>query len=189
MALDPKLTKSAGEHLVCGELARRGWAASLTRDGLERTDVIALHTSSREMLEVQVKAAGTKASWWTGRKGLVPAAKDREWYVFVHLGNPDDPPRYWVLPRDHVAAATWLHHQAWLHDPEARPGTRHAPVEMARIDSSVFSAYESRWDLLEKSTSIVPVMLARRLYEALPSEGLPPDHPWNTTPPVWTPGD
>jgi hypothetical protein len=34
---DTKMTKSAGEHWVCSVLARHGWAAALTRDGLERT--------------------------------------------------------------------------------------------------------------------------------------------------------
>jgi len=35
--VDTKMTKSAGEHWVCCVLARLGWGAALTRDGLERT--------------------------------------------------------------------------------------------------------------------------------------------------------
>jgi len=53
---DTKQTKTIGEHHVASELARRGWAPALTRDGLERTDILAVHTkpASRRMVEVQV---------------------------------------------------------------------------------------------------------------------------------------
>src|SRR6185295_6133299 len=66
--VDTKLTGSAGEHYVCSMLARYGCAASLTRDGLERTDVLAVHVVERHMIEVQVKAVRT-GSWMLGRKG------------------------------------------------------------------------------------------------------------------------
>ena len=67
---DTKLTGSAGEHYVCAMLARFGWAASLTRDGLARTDVLAVHSVPREMIEVQVKTIRT-GSWMLGKKALV----------------------------------------------------------------------------------------------------------------------
>lgn len=52
------MTKSAGEHWVCSMLAQHGWGAALTRDGLERTDILAVHTTApgRPMIEVQVKS-------------------------------------------------------------------------------------------------------------------------------------
>jgi hypothetical protein len=62
-------------------LARAGWAASLTRDGLARTDILAVHASAeRRMIEVQVKTVRTR-SWPRGRKRIEPAISDREWYV------------------------------------------------------------------------------------------------------------
>jgi hypothetical protein len=48
--VDTKLLKSAGEHWLCGVLAGFGWAAALTRDGLERTDIVAVHSESRVMI-------------------------------------------------------------------------------------------------------------------------------------------
>lgn len=42
--VDTTQTKTIGEHHVASELARRGWAPALTRDGLERTDILAVHT-------------------------------------------------------------------------------------------------------------------------------------------------
>lgn len=51
---DTQMTKSVGEHWVCAELARRGWAPALTRDGLERTDILAVgtHLPDRPTIEV-----------------------------------------------------------------------------------------------------------------------------------------
>jgi hypothetical protein len=40
--VDSKLTKTVGEHWVCATLARHDWAPALTRDGLERTDILQL---------------------------------------------------------------------------------------------------------------------------------------------------
>src|SRR5256885_482221 len=109
--VDNKLTGSSGEHYVCYALARQGWAASLTRDGLQRTDILAVNTDSRRVVEIQVKAAvpvGTP-SWMLGTRGLVPAESHHEWYVFVALTpSIDRAPTCYVVPRDHVAAATWI---------------------------------------------------------------------------------
>ena len=72
--VDTKQTKTIGEHHVAAELARRGWASALTRDGLERTDILAALAdgSDRRLIEIQVKAArGARMdaiSWPLGSK-------------------------------------------------------------------------------------------------------------------------
>ena len=182
---DTKLVKSAGEHYVCAELARRDWAGSLTRDGLARTDILAVHSERRTPIEVQVKAAGVAPSWLVGAKGLLPAISEREWFAMVHLGDPAQKPRCWVLPRDHLAAAAWLTHQAWLYDEKAKPGTRNAPVERARVEPDCFSAYEDRWDLLSLPTPEVPVMLPEWMRGAVAKYGLREGHPWLEELPEW----
>jgi hypothetical protein len=55
---DTKLTTSAGEHWVCLVMSRLGWGVALTRDDLERTDILAVSPTAvpRRMIEVQVKA-------------------------------------------------------------------------------------------------------------------------------------
>lgn len=106
--LIPSSPAPPGNIYVCSMLARYGWAASLTRDGLERTDVLAVHSSiERPMVEVQVKTVRT-GSWMLGRKGTFVAQSGREWYAFVKLGAPLELPEWYVVPRDHVAAATWI---------------------------------------------------------------------------------
>src|SRR4051812_8905618 len=159
MPSDTKLSASAGEHYVCSMLARAGWAASLTRDGLARTDILAVQSSAeRQMIEVQVKTIRV-GSWPLGRKGILPAIGPREWYVFVRFGGFPDKPETWVVPRDHVAAATWIGHMSWLNDPTATPGTRNAGIESARIGSEGGERYAHRWDLLDAPAADAPVML------------------------------
>ena len=67
---DTKQTKSVGEHHMCAMLARLDWAPALTRDGLARTDILAVHTDGdRPMIEVQVKSirgASDSVSWPLG---------------------------------------------------------------------------------------------------------------------------
>jgi hypothetical protein len=191
---DTKLSGSAGEHYVCSMLARAGWAASLTRDGLARTDILAVQaTGERRMIEVQVKTI-REGTWPLGRKGTEGALSDREWYAFVRLGPVPDRPRTWVVPRDHVAAATWIAHMGWLTDPTAKPEARNAGVESARLGLNDFARYEDRWDLLNSSAFDAPVMLDEWMLDAIddPVVGLPEGHRWRDgTPdfmPMTTPG-
>jgi hypothetical protein len=187
---DNKLVKSAGEHWVCGVLSRLGWAAALTRDGIARTDVLAANSATGQMIEVQVKTAsfGTRVSFMLGTKGCHPSRSDHEWYVLVALARQAwAPPRAFVVPRDHVAAATWIRHMEWQTNPTAPAGTRNTGINGARVDDWVFSRYEQRWDLLDRTTSAVPVMLPPRFEEWAVGNrvGLRADHPWNRELPPW----
>lgn len=192
--VDTKQTKTIGEHHVAAELARRGWAPALTRDGLERTDILAVHADGddRRLIEVQVKGArGPKferISWPLGSKSQQTSRHPREWFVLVAI--PDDlslAPRSFVVPRTHVAAAAWIEHMDWLTHPDAEPGKRNAPVDRARVWLSTLVSYEDRWDLLHVAEDDVPVLLPRRYRDLAETErvGLPPAHPWRTTLPDW----
>lgn len=162
-------------------LGRFGWAASLTRDGLERTDILAVHVESRRMIEVQVKTIRAGNSWPLGRKGSLPAVSDREWYVLVRLGDPPAAPESFVVPRDHVAAATWVGHLSWLTEPGVPAGKRNAGIEGARIKDDVWESYRERWsDLDEFPSTSVAVRLPPWMREAMRKPGvmLPEEHPW-----------
>ncbi|AMM31016.1 hypothetical protein SA2016_0315 [Sinomonas atrocyanea] len=87
------MTKSACEHWVCSVLSRYGWDTALTRDGLERTDILAVQTegTDRETIEVQVKSlksTGPVSSWPISVKAQRPALSQHEWYTLVLL-DPD----------------------------------------------------------------------------------------------------
>lgn len=192
--VDTKQTKTIGEHHVAAELARRGWAPALTRDGLERTDILAVLTEGgpRRMVEIQVKTARGHAmnsiSWPLGTKAQGPSMHQREYFVLVAV--PHDlsaTPRCFVLPRSHVAAAAWIEHMDWLTEPGAPEGKRNASVDRSRVSIPTFAAYEDRWNLLLVDEQEAPVLLPPRLRGLALSDrvGLPPGHSWHTTIPDW----
>ncbi len=189
--VDTKMTKSAGEHWTCSVLSSLGWGAALTRDGLERTDILAVWTGKdRVVIEVQVKSAShnAKQNWRVGTKAQLPSVSEREWFVMVALAaQAGDAPRSYVIPRDHLAAAAYIVHQDWLTDPSIAPGVRNTGLEQARLHADYLAAYENRWDLLIMPTPAVPVLLAPPLRTLALSQrvGLPPDHPWNKNLPIW----
>lgn len=192
--VDTKQTKTIGEHYVAADLAHRGWAPAFTRDGLERTDILAVFTESdnRRMIEVQLKTAlraqPHNANWPLGIKAQGPSQHEREYFVMVAVPHDlEIPPRYFVVPRSHVAAAAWIEHMNWLTDPEAEPGKRNAPVERARVKLQTFKLYENRWDLLFIDEQDAPVLLPPNYRTLAQAErvGLPPGHAWHTSPPDW----
>lgn len=112
---DTKQTKSIGEHHVCAMLARLDWAPALTRDGLARTDILAVHTDGdRPLIKVQVKSlrgASDRSSWPLGPNSQMPAVHNREWFVLVAIpADPLQAIRNFVVPRNHVAAGAWIEH-------------------------------------------------------------------------------
>jgi len=189
---DTKLVKTAGEHWTCAMLARHGWAPALTRDGTERTDILAVSTQlpGRPTVEVQVKTAtkvGDRTTWQLNEKAQEPARSQHEWFVFVLLPAVPTSPRGFVVPRNHASAAAWIVHQDWLTSPDVPQGRRNAPVSRARVPDIVWEDYEDRWDLLGSPTEDVAVLLPSALRECalLDRVGLPPGHPWATQLPEW----
>lgn len=147
------MTKTVGEHWVCATLARHNWAPALTRDGIARTDILAVgtHLAHRPTVEIQVKTAsdwGSSTSWPLGGVTRLIAASEHEWFVLVLLPRLPAAPRAFVVPRDHVSAGTWIVHQNWRTDPSAPEGKRNAGLSQARIQLVIWEGYEDRWDLL-----------------------------------------
>lgn len=192
--MDTKQTKTIGEHLVASELARRGWAPALTRDGLERTDILAVYAESRHrhLVEIQVKAARgpdwNRLSWPLGPKSQQPSLHEHEFFVMVAIPHDlEQTPRCFIVPRTHVAAAAWIEHMDWLTQPGIEAGKRNAPVERSRVSLRTFARYEGRWDLLAQSERTAPVLLPQAFHALARSErvGLPPEHPWRLALPDW----
>lgn len=93
VSVDKKLRGSSGEHLVCGVLAQFNWAAALTREGVARTDVLAVSADTGKTVTIQVKTTWREkkpktdrpVGWRLGMKDILPAAVPTEWYVMVKL--------------------------------------------------------------------------------------------------------
>lgn len=187
---DTKLVKARGEHWVCAVLAGLGWSVALTRDGLERTDILASDGASGWLIEVQVKAAShmPKPNWRVNTKAQKLARTDREWFVFVALAQDAwGTNRGFVVPRDHVSAAAWIQHQHWLTEPGVEPGKRNTSIEQARLHATTLAGYENRWDLLERPTTEAPTLLPPEFRTLAQEErvGLPDGHPWRSALPDW----
>lgn len=189
---DTKMIKTVGEHWVCATLARHGWAPALTRDGIERTDLLAVGTRlpDRPTVEIQVKAAtqiNDKTSWPLGGITRHVAASEHEWIVLVLVPAFPSEPRAFVVPRDHASAATWVVHEDWRTDLSAPEGQRNARMSQARIRWTIFAGYENGWDLLGTPTSKVGVRLPSWIRQLAQDQrvGLPTDHPWNKNLPGW----
>lgn len=191
---DTKQTKTIGEHHVAAELARRGWAPALTRDGLERTDILAVLAdgTGRRLIEIQVKTArGPKMdsiSWPLGPKSQAPSMHDDEFIVMVAVPHDEHlQPRIFIVPRIHVAAAAWIEHMDWLTQVGVPAGQRNATVDRARVSLATFKDYENRWDLLKGGQRAASVLLPRE-YRALAMSdrvGLLPKHEWRRRIPEW----
>jgi hypothetical protein len=173
-------------------LARFGWAVALTRDGLERTDILAVDTTAkdRHMVEFQVITAspGTERFFIGAKSYPVDEPSDNEWWVLVGLNDPPHiGPLSYILPRDHLGAGNWIQHHRWLNDPAVAPGRRNAPLKDSRMAFEVVLGYEDRWDLMKHPASEAPVLLPPdfRGFAQDESIDLPPQHPWLDALPDW----
>jgi hypothetical protein len=195
---DTKMIKTIGEHWVCATLARYNWAPALTRDGIERTDILAVgtHISSRPTIEIQVKTTkyyGRSTTWLLGTEEPPIARSKHEWFVLVLLPpHLEAPPWAFVVPRDHVAAATWIEHRYRSKTRTVPKQKRKNNFRQVKILWMTWLWYANRWDLLGTPTADVPVLLSKDLLWMMQVEGvgLPPGHPWNNALPEWvsTPG-
>lgn len=196
MVRDTKRTKTVGEHWAASELARWGWAPAMTRDGIERTDILAVHAvGERTQIEVQVKTAngaGLRTRWRLNEKTQQPPASRPR----MVRACPRRPRHDEAGARVHRATSTpqrgaWIRHQDWLTEPGVPAGKRNADHTQTYVPAKVFERYEARWDLMELRTTEVPVMLPHRFRELAqdPRVGLPEEHPWhpeNDGLPKWT---
>lgn len=184
--MDTKQVKSVAEHWACSELARRGWAPALTRDDMARTDILAVSTllPGRPTIQVQVKSATkstkrNRVSWHLGKSTSALDESDSAWFVLVVVPEIPAPLYGFVIPRDHVAAATYLNHQSVFTGAGRTPDHPDVELDRMRISETVFEAYQDRWDLLDSPTSEVPIMLPKPLLELIDDQRIrSPERPW-----------
>lgn len=186
---DTKPVKLAGEHWVCSVMARHSWGAALTRDGLEHADVLAVHTATRRLVEVQVKTASfmPKPNWRLNLKAQSRLGLTTSRSSSLRSARRRRRARERSSCRGPRAAAAWITHENWRTEPGIEPDKRNAGVDQARADATVFAGYLDRWDLLHELTPEVPVLLPPDYRDLALSDrvGLPPKHPWREQLPNW----
>jgi hypothetical protein len=138
------------------------------------------------VVALQVKCSSGGGSVSLSEKDEQPTAQDNEFFVLVHLQAEDERPRFFVLPRNFVAALIFVDHRRWLAIP-AKSGRPHNdnPRRQVRIDDVWI--YEDSWLLLEEpaSTSVkAPPWFVKQWREF----GLPGGHPGLAIPEEKLPG-
>lgn len=186
--VDTKQTKSVGEFDACAQLAMRGWAPALTRDGLAYTDIIATSESLHDapFLSIQVKTSRGK-NFPINVVKIPVDTSNHDWFILTQWDQDTNTLEHYIVPRNHVIAIVWAGHMRWLNDPNVPAGKRNAGVEAARIQATDFVGYHERWDLLEKPTDECPILAEHWIHEELlkPETALRPDHPWARDLPAW----
>ena len=89
-------THLAGEFLVAGELARRGYPVSITMGNAKSVNIYA--ESARGVLKIDAKAGRAKGNWPINKENVQPDF----FYIFVHLQSDKQiennlPPEYYIV--------------------------------------------------------------------------------------------
>jgi hypothetical protein len=157
--MSTQLTGAAGEYYVAAELSRRAWACSITPKGVARTDVLAQHVESGYVIAVQVKSTATGTTFTLGEKNEAPSPTTNEWYALVGFDASSSAPRYFFLPRNHVAALIYVDHRVWLKKP-ARDGSPHNDNPRRTIYAKNLPGGLDDFDRLHTPTDAVPLELS-----------------------------
>lgn len=148
------ITGGAGEHLVCGELLRRGHIAALTYHSVPGVDILAQSLDLTRSVGVQVKTARGNRRYWQ----MTEKAEDRQapnlFYVFVLLPfNTDRAPEFYVVPSSVVAEHVRRTNIEWLAQPSRSGRSRKSTSRRAFHDPPA-REYLERWDLLGLDTEV-----------------------------------
>ena len=175
------MIRTMGEHWVCAALARYGWAPALTRDGLERTDILAVNTDlhHRPVAGMQVKTAsqrGEGTNWLLGTKAQFLAKSAHEWFVLVLL------PEIGLIPalfsnkpkssEDEAAESTTGAHDGGLDElvQFVAQADVHNPARMAATWSDEIMPNETRRSVLFKLSAGISLAAANPILATLSPE-------------------
>lgn len=170
------LAGTAGEYHVVAELSKRGWLATITIKNAPGTDVLAQHVDTGTLIAIQTKTSTDSDSFMLNIKDETPTEKDDSWYVLVRLRGLDQRPDFYVMPRNHVAAACFVGHRNWLSKP-GRGGKERRDNPMRGIHQSEIQPYREQWEWLWQPTSSVEYQLPDWFARHVVTFGLPAGHP------------
>lgn len=139
----------AGEHLVTGEILRRGGYATPFAGNMPHVDVMAADKDQTRTVWIQVKTKRGGRVWQTsttkGQPRAVEDVTDRFW-VLVDLAVED--PEYYVVPEWWMQNDIYTAHHQYLKQHGGQraksPDSTHHAITIARVQE-----WRDRWDLLE----------------------------------------
>ena len=131
---DRNTSHLAGEFLVAGELARRGFPVSITFGNAKSVDIYA-DVPKKGIVKVNAKAGRAKGNWPITQKSVEADL----YYIFVFLQtkrNFDKPPEYFIVKGEEIRKKMLI--EKW----ESREGIRYKTLN--------HSNYKGRWDNLNE---------------------------------------
>lgn len=139
----------AGEHLVTGEILRRGAYATPFAGNMPQVDVLAADKDQDRTVWIQVKTKRGGTTWQTsitrGRQREEEDSPARFW-ILVDLAGDD--PDYYIIPEWWMQNDIFTAHQKYLDEHGGQraknPDSTHHAVTIARVDQ-----WRDRWDLLD----------------------------------------
>lgn len=145
-----RLTGSAGEYFVAGELSRRGVTAALTMAGTDAFDILAID-EKKNQYAIQVKTTSqAKPKWALGTKNE-EIRDEHIFYVFVKLTSKEDKEKvdYYIVPSDVVATFIRADYERWRDNPGKRgKHDPNNPFREFRIEGDFEEKYHSNWALI-----------------------------------------
>lgn len=114
----------AGEYYVLAQLAQRGLVGALTMGHCKGIDILVSDPKYKALYRVEVKTTAKAPSreslfgksknyaWAMGEKHET-IRDDRLFYCFVHLGDDDELPRFFIVPSKKVASYVRREHRHW----------------------------------------------------------------------------
>jgi hypothetical protein len=185
---ESQLVGAAGAYYVAAQLSERGWIASLTWGDAPRTDVLAQRLDLKTRAAIQVKTRKT-GQFQLGKAAEMPSPRGaNEWFVLVDLGGPRKRPDFYVVPRNHIAALTYLGYYMGQHT-LGRGGRRRKRTDVRTASKSEVENYHERWDLLDHPVDKAPCLLQDWIWDWYDRVPLPNGHPGLKRPRVRRRGD
>lgn len=171
------LTGAAGAYATASVLAQHLWAPSMTVGNMPRTDIVAQHLQTNQVIAIQCKTSSPGSSIQVGLRGEHPAAVGaNEWYVCIELASAGLRPDFYVLPRNVIAAFVSVGHRAWLAG-KKRDGSARKDSSMRTCTFHEIAAYKERWDLLHHPASTIPYWVPDWFFDQARTHKLPAGHP------------
>ena len=154
--LDNSLVGIAGEFYVLSQLALRGYVATLTFGNTKSVDILVANQELNRMFKVEVKTTIKKVGRdllfskdpiykWTMSKKHEEIRDKNLVYCFVHIGDFDSLPQFFIVPSLEVAEYIAWQHQHWMNE----TGGKDSDMRVFRVEQSDPNAYRNNWSVFD----------------------------------------
>jgi Holliday junction resolvase-like predicted endonuclease len=140
----------SGEYFTVAELNKRGAFAVPFAGNMPKIDIIACNDDESRTVYIQVKTKRGGKTWHSsivGSRPMSPIEDEKNFWVFVDLGDLDAHPRFWIVPDWWIKDDIYKAHQAYLNrhggHRASNPDSMHHAIDEKRL-----SQWQERWEIL-----------------------------------------